>query len=207
MQKALIISDPKVMMGKPVVAGTRITVELILEELAGGRTIEELLKAYPHLNQESIYAALQFAAETVRAGWTPAGVGFEVAGFPPAKSEALSMFNQSHSHALRVKDLLAKAQEATTGIGFKLFTGPIGLELTVFASPDIDSWDATNYLGGVADALQEKSHLTIPLGHFGDLINVALYQNDRQIREVRYRQEAGDSPTYRLRIWPLPDVA
>jgi len=53
-----ITSDPKVMMGKPVVAGTRITVELILEKLAAGETAEQILKAHPRLTDEGIRAAL-----------------------------------------------------------------------------------------------------------------------------------------------------
>ena len=67
MQKNLIISDPKVMMGKPVVVGTRITVELILEKLAAGDTMEQLLDSYPQLSREAIHAALAFAAEALRA--------------------------------------------------------------------------------------------------------------------------------------------
>jgi uncharacterized protein (DUF433 family) len=63
----LIVSDPEVMMGKPVVAGTRITVELILEKLAAGETTEELLDAHPRLTREAIQAALAFAAEALRA--------------------------------------------------------------------------------------------------------------------------------------------
>jgi uncharacterized protein (DUF433 family) len=47
MQKQWIASNPKVMMGKPVIAGTRITVELILEKLAAGETIEQILEAHP----------------------------------------------------------------------------------------------------------------------------------------------------------------
>jgi uncharacterized protein (DUF433 family) len=66
-KKPLIISDPNVMMGKPVVAGTRITVELILEKLAAGETVEQLLEAHPRLTREAIQAALQFASEVLRA--------------------------------------------------------------------------------------------------------------------------------------------
>lgn len=65
--KPIIVSDPKVMMGKPIVAGTRITVELILEKLAAGRTQEELLDSYPQLTPESVRAALAFAAKALRA--------------------------------------------------------------------------------------------------------------------------------------------
>lgn len=67
MQNGLIVSDPKVMMGRPIVAGTRITVELILEKLGAGETIEQLLDAHPRLTRESILAALAFAVETLRA--------------------------------------------------------------------------------------------------------------------------------------------
>jgi uncharacterized protein (DUF433 family) len=67
MQKGLIHSDPSIMMGKPVVAGTRITVELILEKLAVGETVEQVLEAHPRLTREAIQAALAFAAEAPRA--------------------------------------------------------------------------------------------------------------------------------------------
>lgn len=61
MQQGMIISDPNGMMGKPVVAGTRITVELILEKLAAGETIEQILDAHPRLTRQAIQAALAFA--------------------------------------------------------------------------------------------------------------------------------------------------
>jgi uncharacterized protein (DUF433 family) len=67
MKENLIVSHPNVMMGKPVVAGTRITVELILEKLSAGETIEEILQAHPRLTREAIQAALAFAKEALRA--------------------------------------------------------------------------------------------------------------------------------------------
>ena len=67
MDAKLIQSHPSVMMGKPVVTGTRITVELILEKLAAGETIEHLLEAHPRLTEEGILAALSFAAQALRA--------------------------------------------------------------------------------------------------------------------------------------------
>ncbi|MEI7782484.1 MAG: DUF433 domain-containing protein [Planctomycetota bacterium] len=57
-----IVSDPNVMMGKPVIAGTRITVELILEELAAGTSVAELMAGHPALTPDAISAAIQFAA-------------------------------------------------------------------------------------------------------------------------------------------------
>ncbi len=65
--KQVIESDPNVMNGKPVVAGTRITVELILEKLAAGETPEQIIEAHPRLTKESIQAALGFAAEALHA--------------------------------------------------------------------------------------------------------------------------------------------
>jgi uncharacterized protein (DUF433 family) len=67
MANAPIVSDPKIMMGKPVVAGTRITVELILEKLAAGETIEQLLDAHPRLTRAAILAALAFVAQALKA--------------------------------------------------------------------------------------------------------------------------------------------
>lgn len=63
----LITSDPKVMMGKPTIAGTRITVELILEKLAAGETLDQILSEHPRLTEEGIRAAMAFAAEVLRA--------------------------------------------------------------------------------------------------------------------------------------------
>ena len=63
MNELLIVFNPAVMMGKPVVVGTRITVEMILEKLGAGESIEQLLEAHPRLTRESILAALDFAAE------------------------------------------------------------------------------------------------------------------------------------------------
>jgi uncharacterized protein (DUF433 family) len=67
MSEPMIVSDPKVMMGKPVVAGTRITVDLILEKLGSGESIEAVLESHPRLPREGILAALRFAAQALRA--------------------------------------------------------------------------------------------------------------------------------------------
>ena len=57
--------NPAVMMGKPIVRGTRITVELILRKLAEGSTESELLEDYPHLTSEDIRAAIAYGAASV----------------------------------------------------------------------------------------------------------------------------------------------
>jgi len=68
--QGLIVSDPRVMMGKPVVAGTRITVELILEKLAAGETVEQILEAHPRLTREAIRAALAFGPRPCARTWS-----------------------------------------------------------------------------------------------------------------------------------------
>jgi uncharacterized protein (DUF433 family) len=61
-----IVVDPKVLVGKPVIKGTRLAVVFLLELLANGWTHEQILKNYPHLKQEDIQAALHYAAEALK---------------------------------------------------------------------------------------------------------------------------------------------
>jgi uncharacterized protein (DUF433 family) len=66
MHQARIESNTAIMMGKPVIAGTRITVEDILERLAHGESMEQILEAHTRLQRGDILAALEFAARTLR---------------------------------------------------------------------------------------------------------------------------------------------
>lgn len=65
--REMVVSNPAVMMGKPVIAGTRITVELILEKLAAGETVDQIVDAHPRLSEDGVRAALAFAADALRA--------------------------------------------------------------------------------------------------------------------------------------------
>ncbi len=60
-----IEQNPEVMCGKPVIKGTRITVELILEMMAAGSCPEDIVCSYPHLNVEQIRAAMEYASKTM----------------------------------------------------------------------------------------------------------------------------------------------
>jgi uncharacterized protein (DUF433 family) len=60
-----ITINPEIMLGKPVIKGTRITVEIILRKLAEGMTIEEIIKSYPQLTKEDILAVLEYAADVI----------------------------------------------------------------------------------------------------------------------------------------------
>lgn len=61
-----IVADSQVMCGKPCIKGTRIPVDLILDKLAAGQTIEDLLEGYPQLTRESVQACLHYGADAIR---------------------------------------------------------------------------------------------------------------------------------------------
>lgn len=60
-----IVIDPGVMVGKPCIKGTRITVELVLRKLAGGMTPEAIAEDHPHLTKDDIRAAVAYAADVI----------------------------------------------------------------------------------------------------------------------------------------------
>ena len=66
MNQVQIISNPEILGGKPVIAGTRISVELILDRIASGMSVKEVLKDYPHLATNQIQAAIAYARNLVR---------------------------------------------------------------------------------------------------------------------------------------------
>lgn len=61
--KQRIVVDPEILVGKPIIKGTRISVELILDRVADGWTMEDILESYPHITRDDVLAALSFAAE------------------------------------------------------------------------------------------------------------------------------------------------
>ena len=63
----LVVSNPNVMMGKPVIRGTRITIEQILEKLAAGETVDDITAAHPRLTRDAVLAAIEFGARALRA--------------------------------------------------------------------------------------------------------------------------------------------
>ena len=65
MQHPLIERNPQIMLGKPVIKGTRITVELIMRKLADGFTVTDILEMYPHLTMEQVQAAFAYAADKI----------------------------------------------------------------------------------------------------------------------------------------------
>lgn len=132
-----------------------------------------------------------------------AEVILQVDGWPPTKAEAKSLLAAGHPHAERVRALLFAAREAAQKHGWATTAAEIGLDLVV-RGPTRPASDATNYLGGVGDVLQEKaSHYNLDLSHLADLAKVALFADDRQIREIRYAEELADRPSYSVRVYEV----
>lgn len=63
----LIEINPKIMVGKPIIKGTRITVDLVIGKLAAGQSIDDILTSYPHLRREQILACLEYAQRSLEA--------------------------------------------------------------------------------------------------------------------------------------------
>ena len=61
----LVESNPKIMFGKPVIKGTRITIELILGKIADGETVDAILSSYPHLTREQVLACVDYARQSL----------------------------------------------------------------------------------------------------------------------------------------------
>jgi uncharacterized protein (DUF433 family) len=64
--RSRIVADPDVLVGKPVIKGTRISVELVMDLLAAGYTIDQIIEQYDHLTREDIQACLAYAKEVVQ---------------------------------------------------------------------------------------------------------------------------------------------
>ena len=133
-------------------------------------------------------------------------VTFDVRGYPPIKNEAKSMLGVGHGQADQVRELLAAAVRACADSAFvPVDQGGVALEVVV-RSPIPAPGDATNYLGGIGDVLQDKAKCSIPLDHLGELASVRLYSNDRQIKQVSYREEVGSPTGYTVIVRALPNV-
>ncbi|MDD5559750.1 DUF433 domain-containing protein [Candidatus Methylomirabilis sp.] len=61
-----IVADPEICHGQPCIKGTRIMVSVVLDNLAAGVTVEELLRSYPSLSREAVQAAVAYAADLAR---------------------------------------------------------------------------------------------------------------------------------------------
>ena len=117
------------------------------------------------------------------------------------------MLAAGHPHGARVRALLEAAQQAVQRAGWTSVAGEISLEVVV-RGPERPPSDATNYLGGVGDVLQDKTvGRNLDLTHLGELGAVTLYTDDRQIRQIHYTEEHADQASYSIRIRQLDPAA
>lgn len=120
-------------------------------------------------------------------------ISFTVEGRPPAKAGSPGVLGERSKHSDRVVKLLEAARDEKERLGFDGFgKTTVKLEVEVRTGPGEPPWDATNLLGGIADVLDSKAHKQIAqpgsLDHLGDLAKVALFDDDRQIKEIIYRE-------------------
>jgi hypothetical protein len=130
-------------------------------------------------------------------------VTFDVPGYPPAKDGAQSIFGIGHDHSPRVRLLLAAAQRACREQAFVPLNENVALDVVVHA-PGQPPGDATNYLGGIGDVLEDKSPRSA-IEHLGDLAAVQLFRNDRQIRAISYREVEASPARYTVTVRRLAD--
>ena len=130
----------------------------------------------------------------------PNQVTFDVNDYPPPKGEAISMLRADHPYAPRVRRLLEAAGQARIAQGFApISNAPVALDVVLYSPAGQNRADATNYLGGIADVLENKAHRG-SLDYLGDLATVCLYSNDRQIKEVTYREVAAAEASYTVTV-------
>jgi hypothetical protein len=129
-------------------------------------------------------------------------ISFDVQGLPPPKDGGTSIFNSGHRHLGRVRLLLEAARQACAIQNFRpIESRRVGLEVVLYTPPEQNPADAANYLGGIADVLEDKGLRAID--HLGDLGSVWLYRNDKQIKEISFREVGAAQVGYRVTITEL----
>lgn len=131
-----------------------------------------------------------------------------VQGRPPPKSEALSIFAVGGRYEKRVRDLLEAARDEMRSRDFAGFgDARLRMEVEVHTGPGEPPWDATNYLGGITDVLEgkDKRRKAHPgsVDHLGELAEFGLYDDDRQIKEISYKEVEGPIAAYRVMLTRL----
>ena len=111
------------------------------------------------------------------------------------------MLAAGHPQHDRVRRLLEAAATAAQLADWTVVSIDVALDVTVRTPTPRPPADATNFLGGIADVLQDKTRpLNVDLSHLGPLQGIALYRNDRQISRITYRTEPAETSSYQVRI-------
>lgn len=133
-------------------------------------------------------------------------IRLEVDDLPPPKSQGSAMGPNS-KYLPRVRALLEAAQQAIAEPDYEsIGDHRLHLAVEVHSTPQVEPWDATNYLGGIADVLEAKDKRTKAgqsLEHLGDLAKVGLYKDDRQIKQISYKEVPSNRSRYVVTISAL----
>ncbi len=132
-------------------------------------------------------------------------ITFTVGGRSPSKAGSPSDLGPRSRHPERVVALLEAARDEMRRTGCRGFGGaPVRLEVEIRTGPGEAPWDSTNLLGGIADVLDSKAHKQLAqpglLDHLGGLVDVALYDDDRQIKEIIYREVEHPNEEYVITV-------
>lgn len=128
-----------------------------------------------------------------------------VVGRPPPKSEAKSIFARGGKYEPRVRALLEAALSEMRRLDFSGFgEAALRMEVQLHTGPGEPPWDATNYLGGITDVLESKAKRKVAqpgsVDHLEDLAEFGLFDDDRQIKEIAYREVDGDEAHYSVTL-------
>jgi hypothetical protein len=128
-------------------------------------------------------------------------ISIRVDGRPPPKSGEKSVFAHAGKYEQRVRALLEATREEVARRGLNGFgSARVRLDVELRTGTGEPPWDATNYLGGIADVLENKAKRSIAqpgsIDHFGPLAAVGLYDDVRQIKEIAYREVEGEHNEY-----------
>jgi uncharacterized protein (DUF433 family) len=155
-QRKAIAKDEGVMLGKPTVAGTRLTVELILEKLAAGEGVGQIVGSYPRLDREAVREALLFAAGRVeevlaRLGFADKPLVDAVVALDdhPAEDERIEAPRRRHFPD-------EEEPPALLAVAEKVLAADMSEERAIQAMRELKGSDVPRLLGAVADAARTK---------------------------------------------------
>lgn len=145
---------------------------------------------------------IEAAPDDASGGGSANKISLDVSGFPPAKDGGTSIFNVRNTHLPRMRALLEAARDACATQDFiPVESGRVGLDVVLYTPADLNLGDNANYVGGIADVLEHKGSREIE--HLGDLGSVWIYNNDRQIKEITFREVEAVQISYTVTVREL----
>jgi uncharacterized protein (DUF433 family) len=155
-QRQAITKDVAVMLGKPTVAGTRLTVELILEKLAAGEGVGQIVESYPRLDREAVREALLFAAGRVEEVLAKLGLTEELLVDAVAALDDHSAEDERIEAPPRRHFPDEAESPALVAVAEKVLVADVSQEQAIRAMQDLRGSDVPRLLEAVAEAARTK---------------------------------------------------